>query len=171
MNKLALLSMTWAVAACAGAQTAPVGRDVVTTIEISASPERVLRAFLDEDDLASWWKVSRSLVEERRGGTWAVAWDRYGNEQSSHVWTGVIREVGPRRLIIGEMVLVEPDRALFAPLQLELETEPAENGCVLRIVHRGYQSGDADWEWAHEAVVAGWEHAAADLRDWFRQVE
>lgn len=157
-------------AACTTPSTPPStrlpGREVVTTVTIPAAPERVLRAFLDADDLTGWWNVSRALVESEIGGTWAVAWDQYGEDKTSHVWTGVIRELGPRRVLIGDVVLVEPNRPLFAPLQIEVIAELADTGCVLRVIHRGYGYG-ADWDWAHETVVVGWRHVLGDLRIWF----
>jgi hypothetical protein len=38
-------------------------RSVDTQVVIAASPGDVLQAFLSDDDLKAWWKVSRSLVE------------------------------------------------------------------------------------------------------------
>ncbi len=38
-------------------------RGVDTQVVIAASPGDVLQAFLSDDDLKAWWKVSRSLVE------------------------------------------------------------------------------------------------------------
>ena len=161
-----LLAVLLSLPACVARSFQAAGREVVTTVTIPAEPERVLRAFLDEDDLRGWWKVSRSLVEEKVGGTWALTWDDYGDEKTTHVWTGVIQEIGPRRLLIGEVVLVEPGRRLFAPLQIEVIAEPADTGCALRVVHRGYQYG-ADWDWIHATVIAGWRHVLGDLRGWF----
>ena len=40
-------------------------RSVDTEVVIAASPEDVLQAFLSDDDLKAWWKVSRSLVEPK----------------------------------------------------------------------------------------------------------
>jgi uncharacterized protein YndB with AHSA1/START domain len=136
----------------------------VTTVVVPASPERTLRAFLDPEDLEGWWKVSRSLVEDHNGGIWAIAWDRYGPEQTNHVWTGVISDIGPRRLVIDSVVLVEPDRPLFAPLQIEVVTTDTPEGCQLQVVHRGYQYGE-DWDWMHQTVVEGWRHVLGDLQE------
>ncbi len=161
-----LIAILVPLAACMTTSTRPPGREVVTTVIIAAQPERVLQAFLDGDDLRGWWKVSRSLVKQEPGGTWAVTWDDYGEERSSHVWTGVIQEIGPRRLLIGDMVLVEPGRPLFAALQIEIIVEPADTGCALTVIHRGYRYG-ADWDWIHEIVIAGWQHVLGDLQAYF----
>ncbi len=49
-------------------------RKVTRSVHIQASPERVLRAFLDVEQMKQWWGATRGLVEERRGGVWALAW-------------------------------------------------------------------------------------------------
>ena len=169
-KRVALVSVLATMAACRATGTPVNGREVVTRVAIAAAPERVLAAFLDHDDLVGWWKVSRSLVDEEVGGTWAVTWDQYAEEKTSHVWTGVIRELGPRRLLVGDVLMVEPGRPLFAPLELEIIAEPAPIGCELRVIHRGYRSG-ADWDWMHATVVAGWRHVLRDLQVWFAAQE
>ena len=150
--------------ASAGAQT----RTVETTVHVAASPEQVLRAFIDAGDLEGWWKVSRSLVEPEPGGVWSVTWDDYGEAKTQHSWVGVVEEVGPRRMMIGHLVMIEPDRPLFGPLQLEIVAEPANGGTSLTVYHRGYRSGE-QWDWMHDTVVAGWQHVLGDMQQWFLQ--
>ncbi len=165
-KSISLLTVLVTIAACRSTSMAPAGRDVVTTVDIPASPERALSAFLSAEDLAEWWGVSRSRVDEEVGGTWAVTWDQYGEDKTSHVWTGVIREIGARRVLIGDVVMVEPGHRLFAPLEIEILAKPKEGGCVLSVSHRGYQHG-VDWDWLHQNVVVGWKHVLADLQVWF----
>lgn len=143
-------------------------RTVETTIHIHASPERVVRAFIEPADLEGWWAVTRSLVEARPGGTWSVAWDDYGEERTHHVWTGVIQEVEPRRLSIGHLVMIEPDRPIFAPLYLDIVASPEDGGTRLTVSHRGYRSGE-QWDWMHDTVVAGWQHVLGEMQEWFEE--
>lgn len=143
-------------------------RTIETTVIIPASPERVLRSFIDADDLRGWWRVSRSLVEARPGGVWSVTWDDYGEEKSQHAWVGVVEEAGPRRLRIGNLVMIEPGRPLFGPLQLEIVVAPANGGTSLTVHHRGYRSG-GDWDWIHDTVVKGWQHVLGDMQRWFQR--
>ncbi|MHC5063460.1 MAG: SRPBCC family protein [Planctomycetota bacterium] len=152
--------------ACASGPTQPEGREVLTTVTVPAKPEQVIRAFLDADALHGWWKVSRSLVEDHPGGTWAITWDDYGEEKTTHVWTGVIEQLSDQHLLIGDMVMVEPDYPLFGPMQLELHAEPADLGTRLSLAHRGYQEGE-NWDQMHQTVVEGWNHVLGDLQDWF----
>jgi len=141
-------------------------RSVETTVYVDAAPERVLQAFMDPSDLEGWWQVTRSLVEAKPGGTWSVAWDDYGEERTHHVWTGVVQEVEPRRLLIGHLVMIEPDRPIFAPLYLEIVASPQDGGTRLTVSHRGYRSGE-QWDWMHDTVVAGWQHVLGEMQKWF----
>lgn len=169
MNKstwLFLLILTFN--GCAAPPGAPPTRAVSTTVEIDAPPEVVLRAFLDPDDLESWWKVSRSLVQEEPGGVWSVTWDAYGPERTQHVWTGVVEEIGDRHLKIGHLVLVEPSRPLFGPLEIEVIASPRDGRTSLTVLHKGYRYG-RDWDWIHDVVVEGWQHVLADLQEWMRR--
>ena len=141
-------------------------RTVTTRIHVPTPPERAVAAFLDAENLAGWWRVSRSFVDPRVDGVWSVAWDDHGEARTNHVWAGSILVVEARRLVVGRLVMVEPNRPLFAPLRLEVVAEPEGDGAGLTVHHHGYGRGE-HWDWAHDVVVAGWAHVLDDLRDWF----
>lgn len=145
-------------------------RTVETTVTIAASPGRAIQAFLRDEDLRAWWKVSRSLVVPEPGGVWSIAWDRWGEEQTFHSWTGVIRRLHEHYLFIDPLVQNEPDRPLFGPMALEIRAEPSADGTALTVLHHGYQRGE-HWDWIHNAVVRGWESVLADLQGWFESEE
>jgi uncharacterized protein YndB with AHSA1/START domain len=147
---------------------APETRGVETTRIISATPQEVLDAFSDDADLKAWWKVSRSLVERKQGGVWSVTWDDWGEEKSQHAWVGVVEAITTDRLLIGHLVMMEPDMPLFGPMQLEISVEPAAGGTSVTVSHRGYQYGD-HWDTMYELVVNGWDHVLGDLETWARQ--
>ena len=108
------------------AQDSHLTRTVETTVHLDAEPQKVIRAFLEDADLKGWWRVTRSLVEAKPGGTWCIAWDGFGENKTNHSWTGVIRELDERRLVIDPLVQNEPDRPiLFGPLRLEVLAEAA----------------------------------------------
>ncbi len=139
-------------------------RTVETTVHVVAEPGRVVRAFLDEDDLRGWWRVTRTLVEAEPGGPWSVAWDAYGDAKTDHSWVGVIRELDERRLVIAPLVQNEPDRPLFGPLELEIVVEPVPEGSRLTVLHHGYQRGE-HWDWLHDMVVHGWRDVLVELKE------
>jgi uncharacterized protein YndB with AHSA1/START domain len=167
VNKIAksfyvlLASLPGFASALAGTDT----RTVETTRIISASPEEVLNAFLDDGDLKAWWKVSRSLVEQKEGGIWSITWDDWGEEKTQHAWIGVIEEITPDRVLVGHLVMIEPDMPLFGPMQVEISVKPADQGTALTVSHRGYQYGE-HWDKIYELVVNGWDHVLGDLEAW-----
>lgn len=169
--KLASHSSLVLLASLLALPTAVVGsetRTVETTRIISASPRDVLDAFLDEGDLKAWWKVSRALVEQEKGGIWSVTWDNWGEETTQHAWIGRIDELTPNRLLVSRLVMIEPDMPLLGPLQLEISVEPADTGTALTVSHSGYRYGD-HWDKIYELVVKGWDHVLGDLQTWAQQ--
>lgn len=143
-------------------------RSVDTQVVISASSDKVLEAFLNDDDLKAWWKVSRSLVEPKTGGIWSITWDDWGPEKTQHAWIGVIEEITPNRLVVGHLVMIEPDMPLLGPMQLEITVSPAEGGTSLSLSHRGYRYGE-HWDSIYDAVVQGWDHVLGDMQEWVQE--
>jgi uncharacterized protein YndB with AHSA1/START domain len=142
-----------------------VTRTVETSIEVRVPPERAIAAFLTHEDLAGWWKVSRSLTEPTEGAPWAVAWDGYGDAGTNHSWVGMLRSVEPDRLLIDPLVQNEPDRPLFGPLALEVVATATEDGSRVTVLHHGYRHGE-HWDWLHQAVVDGWRGVLEEYRAW-----
>jgi uncharacterized protein YndB with AHSA1/START domain len=159
---LIVFVLLYSTISMAGADT----RTVKSSVEIPMTPERALQAFIRSDDLHKWWRVSRSMVDPQPGGLWSVVWDDYGDNETNHAWIGVVEDVSSTRLLIKNLVMIEPGRPLFGPLQLEIVTTPVPDGhSQLTVYHRGYQYGD-DWDWMHDTVTTGWKHVLSDLRGW-----
>lgn len=145
----------------------PGDRSVITTRHMPATPDRVLQAFLDEGDLEAWWKTTRSLVDAQTGGVWAISWDDWGEEQTQHSWTGVISSLSSDRLLIGPMVMNEPNMPLLGPMILDIYVEAADDGgCNVTVTHSGYGYGD-HWDEMYRLVVDGWDHVLGDMANWF----
>ena len=150
----------------ASALAAEETRSVETTVAMPADPDKVMQAFLDDADLKGWWKISRSLVEPKVGGIWSITWDDWGEEKTQHAWIGVIEELSDDRLLVGRLVMIEPDMPLLGPLQLEISVAAADGGTSLTVSHRGYRYGD-HWDTIYEMVVNGWDHVLGDMQTWF----
>ena len=108
-------------------------RTVETTIRIDdVAPERVIEAFLRDDDLTAWWHVSRSFVEPVAGGAWSVAWDAHGEARTSHSWFGVVRELDERRLVTPRSCRTSPVARYSARLPWRLLPSRTVAGRALR---------------------------------------
>ncbi len=156
------------ILAISGASAEPGDRSVITIRHMPASPDQVIQAFVDGDDLAAWWQASRSLVEPETGGVWSIAWDDWGEAQTHHAWSGVISDIGPGRLVIDAMVMMEPDMPLLGPMRLQILAEPAEHGSSVTVTHSGYGYGE-HWDEMYRLVVNGWDHVLGDMQTWFRE--
>ena len=150
----------------AGAAHAADGkRSVEAEALIPAPPAAVLQAFLGEAELSGWWQTTRSLVEPEAGGVWSIAWDDWGEEKSQHAWTGTIETLDEKRLVIANMVMMEPDMPLLGPMRLELRVQPEGDGTRLHVSHGGYGYGE-HWDEMYLLVVNGWGHVLGDLEEW-----
>ena len=144
-------------------------RSVIATHHMPATPDQVLQAFINESDLAGWWLTTRSLVEPKKGGLWAITWNDWGEEKTHHSWTGVISEISSDRLLVSPMLMTEPNMPLLGPMSLEIIVEAAEGGGTnVTVTHAGYGYG-GHWDEMYELVVAGWDHVLGDMRSWFAE--
>lgn len=141
-------------------------RTIETSAYINAKPDRVLRAFYTPEDLSAWWLVSRSLTGANKGNLWSIVWENYGQDKTHHVWSGVVSESSNHRFIVSDLVMIEPERPLFGPMQLEIIALADGEGTRLTVLHHGYQYGE-HWDWSHKVVVGGWKKALAELAAWF----
>src|ERR1044072_8964286 len=132
-----------------------VQKRVETTIQIKAKPNAVLNAFTDPLHLKNWWGVERSLIEPKKGGVYALAW-QIREPGMGYVSSGIITEYLPAcQLKIGQIVYFNPQRPILGPMELIILTTPENRNTVLSIIQSGYQSG-TDWQWYYEAVKAAW---------------
>lgn len=141
-------------------------RTVETTRVIAAGPEAVLAAFLDDRELKAWWKVSRTLVGSQAGDLWSITWDDWGAEKTQHAWVGTIEEMSADRLLISDLLMIEPDMPLFGPMQIDINVRAVAGGTALTVRHDGYGYGE-HWDRIYAEVVQGWDHVLDDLNAWF----
>ena len=141
-------------------------RSVVTTRTMPAGPEAVIEAFIEGDQLADWWQVTRSLVTAEKDGVWSIAWDDWPPDGTHHSWSGSIIEISSDRLVIGRMVMNEPDMPLLGPMQLEISAVASDGGSSVTVTHSGYGYG-GHWDTMYELVVQGWDHVLGDMQNWF----
>jgi len=154
---------------CGGATVAKAdNRSVITTRHMAATPEEVLRAFVNDDDLKAWWQISRSLVEPVEDGVWSITWDDWGEDETQHAWSGVVTELSANKLVVANMVMNEPGMPLLGPMKLQIVVSPVDNGSSVTVIHSGYGYG-GHWDEIYAAVVLGWQHVLADMQEWFVQ--
>ncbi len=145
-----------------------MGRDIVSSIALAVSPKAAIEAFLEIEALKGWWQVDRGLVQPQAGGVWTLAWD-VSSAGARYVSSGIIETYLPgRRLVIAQLVYLNPERPILGPLRLEINAGPADGGCWLTVSETGYGTGD-DWDWYYQAVEEGWPQALDQLKTFLAQ--
>src|SRR5687767_13285007 len=96
-------------------------RLVAASIDIRAKPEKILPAFLNQDQLQAWWGVERSLIEPKAGGLYTLAWN-ISEHGIKYISSGIIAELIPAEyLMIRNFVYLNPDKKILGPMELEID--------------------------------------------------
>lgn len=144
------------------------GRKVSKTIQIAASAERVWRCLVQVEAMQQWWGVDRGLVEERRGGPWALAWEA-SPQGFRYLMAGVIKSIQPgKRLRIEPLIYFNPERPILGPMRLTVNVREQNGKTRVAVRQDGYGEGP-DWDWYYQAVVQGWKDTLARLKQYAEQ--
>lgn len=135
----------------------PTRRRVEASVRVSASPERLWRAWTDPADLSRWF-TDRARGEVVEGGTITWIFDQMGMEIPYPV---AVADVDRRMVLAGEV----PGRGPFA-LEVTLEADGDET--VVRLVNSGFLDG-AEWDDEYRSVSSGWTLALALLKHYAEQ--
>lgn len=49
-------------------------KKVEVNLSINTTPEKVIQAFTDPNQLGEWWGVEKSLIQKKIGGLYTLAW-------------------------------------------------------------------------------------------------
>jgi uncharacterized protein YndB with AHSA1/START domain len=144
------------------------------TILIHARPARVLRAFVDQADLAAWWQVARSVALPRPMGTFVVDWGQADDQDDilgplGGAFQGTVMEYKEDRELFVADAYWHPLRGLpLGPMALEVICTPEGRGGIttLRVRQSTEQSDETDSRWTRyfEVISAGWTHALDALQ-------
>ncbi|HEX9792700.1 MAG TPA: SRPBCC domain-containing protein [Planctomycetota bacterium] len=130
---------------------------------IQATPQRILDALLDLDDLRRWWGVADGLVQREKGGVYALAWD--GSEHGyRYVTSGVVQSFLPgRRVRIQKLVYVSPEQPVLGPMKLGFSVVVRPEGTRVSVRQEGFGEGP-DWDAHLESTKKGWREALRELK-------
>jgi uncharacterized protein YndB with AHSA1/START domain len=144
-------------------------RLVAASIDIHTTPEKILQAFLKQDQLQSWWGVARSLIQAKPGGLYTLAWD-ITEQGIKYVSSGIVSEFIPDEyLMIKNFVYVNAEKEILGPMELEIDLIVIDNKTTkVGIVQSGYQYG-GDWDWYYNAVVRGWPQTLELLKNFLEK--
>ncbi|HET9057806.1 MAG TPA: SRPBCC domain-containing protein [Chitinophagaceae bacterium] len=144
-------------------------RSVQAEIEIKAHPVRIIQAFLDAEDLRRWWGVARSLVQQKPGGMWVMAWD-VTHSGMKYVTSGIIDTMHADGFLrVTHLVYLHPEKHILGPMELEITVQAVDqNSSIIRVEQFGYLYG-GDWDWYYESVVQGWPYSLNLLKEYLER--
>lgn len=130
-------------------------RIVEATIVIKNEAEKVISAFTEFEMLKDWWKVERSLVEKRQGGTYILLWGIKENG-IEYVSSGIIDEYNPKAILkVNNFAYICPNRPVLGNMTLEISVKERNDKSKVHLKQIGYQDGK-HWDWYYNAVSKVW---------------
>ena len=149
----------------------PAGLQFERTILVHATPERVLEAFFNPQDLAEWWQVVRSVTVPRPLGTYAIEW------ASTELRDGLLGRLGGafhgtvmeyragRECFVADAYWSPPEGDPIGPMAMEVRCWPeGEDGVTKLVVRQSAEDDGPRWRRYFEIVAAGWTQALGDLK-------
>jgi uncharacterized protein YndB with AHSA1/START domain len=150
---------------------AATGLTLEHSVIIQASPERVLSAFFNAEDLAAWWGVVRSVTVPRPLGTFSVEW-AVSDERDEVLgplggtFHGLVMDYrSGSEFFVADAYWQPPEGEPIGPMALEVRCRPQGGTPMTRLTVR--QTGDDDglrWRRYFELVSAAWQRALSDLK-------
>ena len=101
-------------------------REFDHSLAIRRLPRRVLDAFFDDDDLAAWWHVTRSLCHPRPLGSYAIEWAPTESRDDvlgrlGGAFHGTVIDFKPgREFFVADAYWLPPDGEPIGPMALEV---------------------------------------------------
>lgn len=139
-------------------------------IEITASPQKVIEAFTNEQMLKNWWGVEKSFIDLKPGGIYTLAWFVTGNGMK-YISTGVIKEYMPgKKLLVGDYMYLSTERPFLGPLNLMVEASATDSGAILHLQQGPYPPNQGEhWDWYFEVVNEAWPKVLVTLKQYLEK--
>lgn len=139
-------------------------KSVQSEVKINASPQRVLEALVQPQDLTSWWGVHDSYVQPKDGGQYTLAWKKEG-DSFQYVSTGRIECYIPGSLLyLDNLMYLNPERPILGPFSIAYTVLGDENSTTLSVSQEGYEEDDPHHDWLYSESQSGWRQALDMLK-------
>jgi uncharacterized protein YndB with AHSA1/START domain len=140
-------------------------------IRIRATPQRVLDAFFNPDDLAKWWEVSRSVTLARPLGPFAVEWPAtdFTDEvlgKLGGTLHGVVMDVSPGvSFFVADLYYQPPNGHTIGPMALNVQARPLDSGRSTELAVRLSADDEGPLSQRYFAIMGnGWDRALEALQ-------
>src|SRR5687767_2079065 len=146
-------------------------RDFDHSLAIEAPPTRILDAFFDAGDLASWWHVTRSRCLPRGLGSYAVGWPTQDWTDDVLGRLGVasratVGEFKPgREFFVADAYSLPPDGEPIGPMALEASCTDLGGRAILRVRQSGWENSRR-WTRYYEILAANFTASLGELKQY-----
>lgn len=150
------------------------GHTIDFTHHVQVSPERVWQAFVTEEGLQRWLKVSRADIPLTPGAAFSLTWETQGRltGQTIHGYHGLVHQVIPDRLLALEWVLPFSKETTYFSLQIQpsfaLFGEDRGPECDIWIIHSGFPT-EGIGLFEYDGHFRHWRQAIGDLAAWLEE--
>ena len=144
-------------------------REFDHSLSIAAPASRVIDAFFDAADLATWWHVSRSLCHPRTFGSYALEWpttqsadDVLGRLGGAFHGT-VIEFTSGREFLVADAYWLPPDGEPIGPMALEASCTSLGERVLLRVRQSGWEKSPR-WTRYYDLLAANLTESLNELK-------
>ena len=144
------------------------------SVQITATPTRVLAAFFDPEALGVWWRTVRSVTTPRPLGIYAVEWETTPFQDAllgslGGVFFGTVMDFRTgREFFLADAYWLPPQGPPIGPMALEVSCEIVGPATRLRIRQSGAQ-GNARWHRYYNLIATGWEESLDTLKQYLER--
>lgn len=122
--------------------------EVIRTVQIAATPDRVWKWFASQDVLRQWWAAHDLVIDLTVGGVFSLT----GVDGTTRV-SGHVLELEPERRLV--LSWLETDNWAH-PARLLFTLEPTEGGTLVTLQHDGFAGiGTTTWQRTRDAYERG----------------
>lgn len=138
---------------------------VESQIQIRATPEVILNAFLEADQLKQWWGVTQSFIQKKDGGMYILTWQT-SEEGIKYISTGRIKLYDRRsHLHLEDLMYLNYEKPFLGPFTLRYTVTEQENGYTLVNIRQDGFGKSEEYDWYYKAVEDGWPEALILLKE------
>ncbi len=140
-------------------------RSVSCSLKLDVVPEKVIRAFTDQEMLHAWWGVERSFIQKQPGGVYLLMWEISG-QGIRYISSGIVAAYDPlTKIHIDRYMYLNPERPPLGPLTLTVDVSRTASGSLLRLTQGPYPAGKGeDWDWYYAVVAQAWPAVLQGLK-------
>ena len=144
-------------------------KDFTHSLTIDAAPDVVLAAFFDQDSLAAWWQVKRSLCIPRPLGTFAVEWEttEWRDEVLGRLggaFRGTVIEFKPgREFFVADAYWLPPDGDPIGPMAFEVTCSRVAQQTLLHVRQSGFED-NLRWNRYYDVISTKLTEALDELK-------